>query len=114
MNRIIEVGIVTATTADLLSTGRLNAIPFNGTLTLSFQSQLADATNSYALTIQEPAGDVPVDGQLVPGTNPALAGILDERQLFRVSFRAPQGGHFTVTLAESGTAVCIWMAVLSP
>ncbi len=111
---ILESGVVAATTADLLSGGRLNAIPYNGTLTLEVQSQFADATNSYALTIQLPNGDVPVDGQLVPGTNPALAGILEERYLLRFAFRATQGGHFTITLTESGTAVAVWRAVLSP
>lgn len=111
---IFESGIVVATTADVLSGGRLNAIPYNGALTIEVQSQFADATNSYALTIQLPNGDVPVDGQLVPGTNPALAGVLEERYLLRLSFRATQGGHFTLTLTETGTAVCIWRAVLRP
>lgn len=111
---IFESGIVVATTADLLSTGRLNAIPYNGQLTLRFQSQFADATNSYSVTVQKPGGDVPVDSQLVPGTNPALAGILEERYLLEFSFQATQGGHFTVTLTETGTAVCTWVAVLRP
>ncbi len=111
---IFESGIVVATTADLLSTGRLNAIPYNGTLTLRFISQFADATNSYAVTIQKPNGDVPVDAQLVPGSNPALAGVMDERQLLQFTFRATQGGHFTVTLTETGTAVCMFAAILRP
>ena len=112
MTPIYERGIIVATTADLLSTGRLNAIPYNGTLTLRFQSQFADATNSYALTIQLPGGDVPVDGQLVAGVNPALAGVMDERTLMQFTYRAPQGGHFTVTLTETGTAVCTFEAIL--
>ena len=109
---IFESGIVTATTADLLSGGRLNSIPYAGMLTLRFQSQFADATNSFALTIQQPGGDVPVDSQLIPGVNPALAGVLDERQLLQFTFQAPQGGHFTVTLTETGAAVCTWQAIL--
>lgn len=109
---ILESGIVVATTADLLSGGRLNAIPYNGTLTLQFISQFADETNSYAVTIQEPGGDVPVDAQLVPAVNPAIAGVLDDRMLLMMSFRATQGGHFTVTLTETGTAVCTWRAIL--
>ncbi len=111
---ILESGIVAATTADLLSGGRLNAIPYNGRLTIELQSQLADATNAYSVTIQLPNGDVPVDTQAVPGTNPALAGVLDDRQLLRFAFQATQGGHFTITLTESGTAVCTWRAVLQP
>lgn len=111
---IFESGIVAATTADLLSAGRLNAIPYGGTLTLRFACQLADATNSYAVTIQKPNGDVPVDAQMVPGVNPALAGVMDERMLLSFQFRATQGGHFTVTLTETGTAVCTWQAILRP
>ncbi len=111
---IQEIGQVAATTADLLSSGRLNAIPYNGLLTIEIQSQLADATNSYAVTIQLPDGDVPVDAQLVPGTNPALAGILDERQLLRHEYKATQGGHYTITLTETGTAVCTYRVTLQP
>lgn len=111
---ILESGIVAATTADLLSGGRLNNIPYNGTLTLQLQSQLNDATNNYTVTIQKPDGDVPVDAQVVPGTNPALAGILDDRELLQFTFNASIGGHFNVTLTESGTAVCTWRAILKP
>lgn len=111
---ILESGIVAATTADLLGSGRLNAIPYNGTLTIELQSQLNDATNNYTVTIQLPNGDVPIDAQAVPACNPALAGVLNERTLLRMAFRATQGGHFTITLTESGTAVCTWRAVLSP
>lgn len=111
---IQEIGIVAATTADLLSTGRLNAIPYNGLLTIELLSQLADATNSYAVTIQLPDGSVPIDAQMVPGCNPALAGVLDERQLLRHEYPATQGGHFTVTLTETGTAVCAFRVTLLP
>ncbi len=111
---IQETSILSATNADVLSAGRLNAIPYNGQLVLEFLSQLADATNFFTMTIALPEGDVPVDAQLVPGCNPALAGVLDERQLVRYSFPASQGGHFTVTLTESGTAVCIFRATLLP
>lgn len=111
---IIESGIVTATTSDLLSGGRLNNIPYNGTLVIQLLADLADATNNYSVTVQKPNGDVPVDAQLVPGSNPSLAGTLDSRHLLEVAFQATQGGHFHITLTESGTAVCTWRAVLRP
>jgi len=111
---IYESGILTATDVDLLTNGRLNSIPYNGKLTLEFLADLADATNYFTLTIQKPNGDVPVDSQLVPGANPSLAGVLDDRQLLRMTFNATQGGHFTVSLTETGTAVCMYRAVLSP
>lgn len=111
---ILESGIVSGTNTDLLSGGRLNAIPYAGQLTLLFQSDLADATNNYALVVQKPNGDVPVDGQLIPGTTPVDIGILDERQYLMLSFQATVGGHFQITLTETGTAVCTWRAVLRP
>ena len=111
---ILESGIVSATNTDLLSGGRLNAIPYSGRLTLQFLADKADGTDNYSVTIQKPNGDVPVDGQLVPGSNPALIGVLDERQLLQFTFQATIGGHFSVQLTESGTAICTWRAVLRP
>ena len=112
MSLIIEQAVIIATDADILNGTRLNSIPFNGTLTLDVQADLADATNNYVLTVQKPDGDVPVDGQIVLGNNPALGGVLDERTLMRFTFRATQGGHFTISLTETGTAICTWRAVL--
>ncbi len=111
---IYETAVIAATDTDVLNGTRLNAIPYGGTLTLDFLASLSDATNNWVLTIQLPNGKVPVDGQQVPGSNPALGGVLDERQLLRFTFPASQGGHFTVSLTESGTAIATWRAVLSP
>jgi len=111
---IYETFSLTATNADLLAGGRLNAIPYNGILTLDFLADLNNATNNFVVTIQKPNGDVPVDAQLVPGANPSLGGVLDERQLLRFSFRASQGGHFTVNCAETGAAILTVRAVLKP
>lgn len=111
---ILETAVEAATDTDILAGTRLNAIPYNGTLTLEFQASLNDATNNFAVTIQLPNGDVPIDSQFVPGNNPALGGVLDERTLLRASFPATQGGHFNISLVETGTALCTWRAVLSP
>ncbi len=111
---IQETQLLAASNTDVLSAGRLNAIPYAGTLVIEIQSQLNDATNSYAATIQLPGGDVPVDSQLVPGTNPALAGVLDERQLVRYAFPVARGGHVTLSLVETGTAVCTVRTTLLP
>jgi len=109
---IYESAVIVATDADILNGTRLNAIPYNGIITFEFQASLADATNNFVLTLQLPGGEVPVDSQIVPGNNPALGGVLDDRTLLRMSFPATQGGHFAVSLTESGTAVAIWRAVL--
>jgi len=109
---IYETFLISGTNTDVLSSGRLNAIPFNGVLTLDFLADLGDATNNYSLTIQKPDGGVPVDAQVVPASGAGADMVLDERELSRFSFQAAQGGHFTVSLTENGTATCAVRAVL--
>jgi len=111
---ILETAVETASDTDILAGTRLNAIPYNGTLVFEVQADLNNATNNFALTIQLPNGDVPVDSQFVPGVNPSLGGVLDERTLLRFAFPASQGGHFNISLTETGAAICTWRAILSP
>jgi len=111
---IWEQVLVSATNTDLLSTGRLNAIPYNGKLSLEFLADLADATNFYQLTIQKPDGSNPVDNQLVSASGSGLDGVMDSREVMSFVFNAGQGGHFTVSLTENGTAVCLFRAILRP
>lgn len=111
---IFESSLISATNTDVLSVGRLNAIPFNGTLTLKFLADLGDATNNYVLTLQKPGGDVPVDGQQVFASSHGLDGIMDDRECLTFVFQAFQGGHFVVSLTENGTATCAFVAVLRP
>lgn len=111
---IYESAVILATDTDILNGTRLNAIPYGGTLTLEFMADLNNATNNFTVTIQLPNGDVPVDAQPVPGGNPSLGGVLDDRQLLRASFPATQGGHFNISLTETGAAIATWRAVLSP
>jgi len=89
---IIESAVITATNADILN----------------------NATNNFTLTIQEANGDVPIDAQPVPGANPSLGGVLDERQLFRFTMGVAQGSHVNISLTETGAAICMWRAVLRP
>ncbi len=110
---IIEQNVIIATDTDVLNGTRLNTIPYPGKVTFMFSVDLANATNHWLLTLQLPDGDVPIDSQILTGTNPSLGGVLDERTAFRVSYRAAQGGHFTVSLTEVGTAIATWRAVLS-
>lgn len=111
---IYESAVIIATDADILAGTRLNAIPYNGTLTIDLLADLSNATNNFAVTIQLPGGEVPVDAQQIPGANPSLGGVLDERQLLRFSFKATIGGHFNISLTETGAAIATWRAVLSP
>jgi len=109
---IFESRLISATNADILSVGRLNAIPYAGTLILRFLADLGDATNNYVLTIQQPGGDVPVDAQTVPASASGLDFDMDDRQVMTFQFQAPQGGHFVVSLTENGTATCGFQAIL--
>lgn len=107
---------VVATVADLLNNTRLSALPYNGQLVVQAQANLGNATNNFAITIQLPSGEVPVDGQQVAAGDEvdALGGQLDSRYLDMWVFPATQGGHFTITLTETGAAVCTTRIVLRP
>lgn len=109
-------GILTATNSDVLNNTRLSSIPRPGQLILEVQCNLANATNGFLLTVQLPDGDVPVDSQQIAAgqEGDALGGQLDERYLDRFAFPASQGGHFTISLTEVGTAICTFRVVLRP
>ncbi len=109
---IFESSIISATNTDVLSTGRLNAIPYNGILTLRFLANLGTAAAHYDLIIQLPGGAVPVDNQQVWSSGSTSVGSMDDREVMEFVFNATQGGHFTVSLTETGTAVCAFVAVL--
>lgn len=107
---------VVATVADLLNNTRLSSIPYNGQIIIQAQANLGNATNNFTITIQLPNGEVPVDSQQVAAGDEvdALGGQLDSRYLDMWQFPAPQGGHFTISLTETGTAICTTRVVLRP
>lgn len=112
---IYEAGIISATNTDILGAGRLNSIPYAGTLLLRFQSDLGTAAANFFLTIQLPDGKVPVDGQQVlAGEGAAVIGVINQRTALMFKFPARAGGHFVVSLTETGTAVCTYEAMLIP
>lgn len=111
---IFESQIISATNSDVMNTGRLNAIPYNGKLTLRFLSDLGTAAANFSLTLQKPNGDVPVQNQQVNANSAAIVGMMDEREVLQFTFAATQGGHFVVSLTETGTAVCVFQAILRP
>ncbi len=111
---IFESSLISATNTDVLSAGRLNAIPYGGNLTLRFLADLGDVTNNYVLTIQLPDGSVPVDAQTVPASGAGTDMNLDDRETLQFTFSASQGGHFVVSLTENGTATCAFQAILRP
>lgn len=114
---IYLTGVETASNTDLLANTRLSSIPYSGSkITVEMQSNLNNATNNFTCSIQLPDGSNPVDAQLVPCGQPVeevLGGVLNERYLTRWHFPAPQGGHFTISIAETGAAILTWRIVLS-
>lgn len=111
---IFESSLITATNTDVMSVGRLNAIPYGGQLTLLFLADLGTDAANFALTIQLPSGATPVNAQRVWASSSAADMLLDDREVMRFEFGASQGGHFTVSLTETGTTVCAFVAVLRP
>lgn len=112
---ILEQFLISATNTDVLSTGRLNSIPYAGMLSLQFLADLGDATNFYQLTLQLPNGDVPIDTQVVPASGSGLDSVMDARELLEVKIPiTSSGGHVTVSLTENGTATCAFRAILTP
>ncbi len=111
---IMITGVEAASNTNLLANSRIETIP-NGARQLHFrcQASLADASNSYALTIELPSGLIPVDGQIVMADNPALGGVLDERTLMQWTWPAVVGGRFIISVVETGTAVFTWLVHLS-
>lgn len=103
---IVLSSLVTATTADFLNSTLLQSAPSNGVMIIEVLSSLNDATNAFAITIQQPNGDVAVNAQSISGMNPTIAGgVLDNRQSDRYEFPIAAGGHMVITLTESGTAI---------
>lgn len=111
---IFESSLISATNTDVLAGGRLNAIPYGGSVTFRFLADLGDATNNYVLTLQLPNGDVPVDAQIVNASASGLDMNMDERDVLQFTFVATVGGHFVVSLTENGTATCAFQAILRP
>jgi len=114
MGPIILSSIESGTNADILQGTRLQTVPAGGVLTFELQSQKNSDTNFYAVSVQMPNGDTPMNNTRVPACNPNEAGIIDERQNLTVSFPIMQGGHCVFSCVETGTAVLAWRVTYTP
>ena len=114
MGPIILSSVETATNADILQGTRLQTVPAGGVLTFELQAEENSTTNNYAVSIQMPNGDTPLNNVRVPACNPALAGVIDERQNLTVSFPIMQGGHCVFSATELGAAALTWRVTYTP
>lgn len=103
-----------ASNADILSGTRLQTVPAGGFLTFELLSNANDNTNNMSVSIQMPNGDTPLNGVNVPSSNPALAGVIDDRQKLMITLPIQQGGHTVFSCTETGTAVLTWRVTYSP
>jgi len=114
MGPIILSSFETATNADILQGTRLQTVPAGGILTFELQAEQNIAGQNYTVSIQMPNGDTPLNNTSVPACNPALAGVIDERQNLTVSFPIMQGGHCVFSCVETGSITLAWRVTYTP
>ena len=104
-----------ATNTDILQGTRLQTVPAGGFLTFELQASDNDATNNYAVSVQMPGGDTPMNGTRIPcGNSTGLAGVIDERTNLTATFPIQQGGHAVFSCTETGTAELTWRVTYTP
>tara|TARA_R100001198_G_C5096965_1_gene130940 strand:+ start:240 stop:587 length:348 start_codon:yes stop_codon:yes gene_type:complete len=114
MGPIILSSIENAANSDILQGTRLQTVPAGGVLTFELQASKNEAANFNAVSIQMPNGDTPLNNVNVPGCNPSLGGVIDERQNLTVSFPITQGGHCVFSVSETGTSQFAWRVTYTP
>jgi hypothetical protein len=114
MGPIILSSLEVATNADILQGTRLQTVPAGGVLTFELQAKANDASNNFVVSVQMPNGDTPLNSVRVPACNPALDGVIDERQNLTVSFPINQGGHCVFSCTETGASSLAWRVTYTP
>ena len=115
MGPIILSGQEVATNADILQGTRLQTVPAGGVLTFELQASDNSVGHNYAVSIQMPNGDTPMNGTRIPCGNTAdLSGVLDERCNLTVSFPITQGGHCVFSCTETGSTELTWRVTYTP
>lgn len=104
---ITITGREAATNTDVMANTRLLSVPV-GQLKVEICANANDATNNFTCSLTLPDGSAPWLDIMVPGSNPALTGVLDDRQYLAGIFNILQEGHVTLSVTESGTALLDW------
>lgn len=115
MGPIILSGQAIASSTDILQGTRLQTVAAGGVLLFELQAADNDATNNYAVSIQMPGGDTPMNGTRIPcGNSTGLAGVIDERTNLTASFPISQGGHCVFSCTETGDSELTWRVTFQP
>jgi hypothetical protein len=115
MGPIILSSFEASTNSDILQGTRLQTVPAGGILTFELQASDNDSVNGYAVSIQMPNGDTPMNGTRIPcGNTAGLPGVIDERTNLTVSFPITQGGHCVFSCEETGNAELTWRVTYTP
>jgi len=115
MGPIILSGQEAGSNTDVLQGTRLQTVSAGGVLTFELQASDNDATNNYAVSVQMPGGDTPMNGTRIPcGNSTGLAGVIDERTDLQASFPISQGGHCVFSVVETGDAELTWRVTFTP
>lgn len=110
---IVETFRLEATDNDLLAApSRLAAIPYNGRLILEFQAANNTLTAFWAVTVQLPNGDLPLNEVRIP--EGVTDGALNLDDKYTITVPAALGGHILVDCVETGSSVLVVRATLMP
>ena len=102
---IVLSDVVSATTADLLNSTRLQTVPRSGTMVFEFACDVATAASNFNVSVQLPNGDTPLEGVLVPASG--TIGAIDDRTKLMFSVPVAQGGHVVVSFTRTGAAAVL-------
>lgn len=111
---IVLSDVESATNTDILQGTRLQTVPAGGFLTFEMQGQYNDATSYNTVSIQMPNGDTPLNDVRVPATNPAVAGVIDDREKLMITLPIAQGGHTVFSTTEFSSNALSWRVTYTP
>lgn len=113
---IVLGGLEAASNTDILQGTRLQTVPQNGWLSFELQGADGAAANFYAVSIQLPSGDTPLNGTPVPcnSVTAGLPGVINERDALKLRFRIGQGGHCVFSCVETGDTEMAWRVTFTP
>jgi len=103
-----------ATNTDVLQGTRLQTVPAGGFLTFEMCANSLNNADFIEVSIQMPNGDTPLNNVKVPAVNPALPGVIDDRQKLMITLPIAQGGHTVFSATETGSNVLTWRVTYTP